>query len=409
MIIQGNTPFQIKAPFQPNSIQSPIPAAKPKTVVKPPETGLPRFMNYYADYSGCGHWRMIWPEQIMNAHSKAVVHGTTVMNGDPRYYGGVKGVRIQRQATPQQLEFVKFLRNIADKTGMRLIYEIDDKDGWQIVFFIQGQAGTGKSTYVLNVCKQFYEDEDVGIMSNNIQRQFGLSDLVDKMIYIAPEIKRDFSMEQGEFQSIVSGDKVTINIKFKQSRFETWKIPGVLAGNESPDFIDNSGSIQRRIVSIKFTEKVKEGDLMLGKKLRDELPNILQKCNKIYLEKSLKHGRSNIWTVLPKYFENTRDLLAQATNPLIHFLCSGKLEFGKDLYIPEKTFVQLFNTHCNDNNYSRHRFNPDFYMGPFYQKNITVQLASRKKYPKDTHLTRDEFCSRLMTMRDSILINKLFI
>jgi hypothetical protein len=126
MIIQGNVPFQLNTPVRPNSVQPNASIVKPKTVAAPAEVGLPRFMNYYADYSGCGHWRMIWPEQIMNAHSKAVVHGTTVMNGDPRYYGGVRGVRIQRQATPQQLEFVKFLRNMADKTGMRLIYEIDD-------------------------------------------------------------------------------------------------------------------------------------------------------------------------------------------------------------------------------------------------------------------------------------------
>ena len=36
----------------------------------------------------------------------------------------------------------------------RLIYEIDAKDGWQVIFFIQGQAGTGKSTYANSVCKQ---------------------------------------------------------------------------------------------------------------------------------------------------------------------------------------------------------------------------------------------------------------
>jgi hypothetical protein len=93
---------------------------------QPPELGLPRFINYYADYSGCGHWRMIWPEQVMNAHSKAVVHGTTVMNGDGRQYAHTKGVRIQRQATPQQLDFVKFLRKLADQQNFRLIYEIDD-------------------------------------------------------------------------------------------------------------------------------------------------------------------------------------------------------------------------------------------------------------------------------------------
>ena len=130
MFIQGNHPL--------NQVNPTIPMANINTMIlnqqqptqeeapTPPEQNLPRFMNYYADYSGCGHWRMIWPEQIMNAHGKAVVHGTTVMNVDPRYYTQCKGVRIQRQATPQQLEFVKFLRQVANEQNFRLIYEIDD-------------------------------------------------------------------------------------------------------------------------------------------------------------------------------------------------------------------------------------------------------------------------------------------
>ncbi len=130
MFIQGNLPFQninpnmggIPFAGQPQP-QQPQPQPQPEM---PPEAQLPRFLNYYADYSGCGHWRMIWPEQVLNAHSKAVVHGTTVMNADPRYYTQTKGVRIQRQATPQQLEFVKFLREMANQQNFRLIYEIDD-------------------------------------------------------------------------------------------------------------------------------------------------------------------------------------------------------------------------------------------------------------------------------------------
>jgi hypothetical protein len=109
-------------PFQTNPNPQP-----PKQDLSPqPEVNLPRFLNYYADYSGCGHWRMLWPEQVMNAHSKAIVQGTTVMNVDERYYIQTKGVRIQRQATPAQLEFVKWLRQLADKNNFRLIYEIDD-------------------------------------------------------------------------------------------------------------------------------------------------------------------------------------------------------------------------------------------------------------------------------------------
>ena len=122
-------------PFQSNPFQSALPMGmaprkspvqQQPVIEKPRELQLPRFMNYYADYSGCGHWRMLWPEQVMNAHGKAVVHGTTVMNGDPRQYVAVKGVRIQRQATPQQLDFIKFLRKTADAQDFRLIYEIDD-------------------------------------------------------------------------------------------------------------------------------------------------------------------------------------------------------------------------------------------------------------------------------------------
>tara|TARA_A100001515_G_scaffold41634_2_gene32790 strand:- start:1585 stop:2823 length:1239 start_codon:yes stop_codon:yes gene_type:complete len=135
MIHTGQLPFQptgmpgrpVAAPFQ--RVQAPPPVQQiPKKRPEPelPELKVPRFLNYYADYSGCGHWRMIWPEQVMNAHQKAVVHGTTVMNGDERYYVMTKGIRIQRQATPTQLDFVKYLRKVCDKNNIRLIYEIDD-------------------------------------------------------------------------------------------------------------------------------------------------------------------------------------------------------------------------------------------------------------------------------------------
>ncbi len=124
-IQQGNLPFQ-QTPFQQTPFNNQAVQQKQPEPPKPPENELPRFLNYYADYSGCGHWRMIWPEQVLNAHNKAVVHGTTVMNADPRYYIQAKGVRIQRQATPQQLEFVKFLRQLANQNNFRLIYEIDD-------------------------------------------------------------------------------------------------------------------------------------------------------------------------------------------------------------------------------------------------------------------------------------------
>ena len=97
-----------------------------KQDITPPEQNLSRVIQYYADYSGCGFWRMIWPEHLLNAFNLMTVHGSTVMNLDPRYYIHTKVVRIQRQATSHQLKFVQFLKEISKEIGFRLIYEIDD-------------------------------------------------------------------------------------------------------------------------------------------------------------------------------------------------------------------------------------------------------------------------------------------
>jgi len=97
-----------------------------KQDITPPEQNLSRVIQYYADYSGCGFWRMIWPEHLLNAFNLMTVHGCTVMNLDPRYYIHTKVVRIQRQATSHQLKFVQFLKEISKEIGFRLIYEIDD-------------------------------------------------------------------------------------------------------------------------------------------------------------------------------------------------------------------------------------------------------------------------------------------
>lgn len=90
------------------------------------ETSLPRALNYYADYGGCGHWRMIWPESSLNAYSKACISGLTSMVLDLRFYQGLKAIRMQRQATPIQKSFIEELHKHKDQIGYRLIYEVDD-------------------------------------------------------------------------------------------------------------------------------------------------------------------------------------------------------------------------------------------------------------------------------------------
>lgn len=100
--------------------------------------------------------------------------------------------------------------------------------------FFKGMASSGKSTIVLKVAKQFYDPIDVGTLSNNHEKKFGLSQLHDKLLFVAPEIKSDLQIEQAEFQSIVSGEDIAIAVKHKVAFSKQWTVPGVLAGNEVP-------------------------------------------------------------------------------------------------------------------------------------------------------------------------------
>ena len=90
------------------------------------EVDLPKSLNFIADHSGCGFWRLFWPSDQLNSRMQSVVMSICMMIGDENFYKPLKTVRIQRQATPQQLEFVKWLVQIKQTIGFNLIYEIDD-------------------------------------------------------------------------------------------------------------------------------------------------------------------------------------------------------------------------------------------------------------------------------------------
>jgi ABC-type molybdenum transport system ATPase subunit/photorepair protein PhrA len=90
----------------------------------------------------------------------------------------------------------------------RLCFDVNEIDGWQVIPFIKGIAQSGKSTLITKVCRKFYETEDVAVLSNNIEKKFGLSSIVNGFMFISPEVKGDLQLEQAEFQSLVSGEDV---------------------------------------------------------------------------------------------------------------------------------------------------------------------------------------------------------
>ena len=261
----------------------------------------------------------------------------------------------------------------------RLCFDVNELDGWQVIPFLKGIAQSGKSTLITKVARKFYECEDVAVLSNNIEKKFGLQSIHKGFVFISPEIKGDLQLEQAEFQSMVSGEDVSVARKNEAALSMQWKTPGILGGNEVPNWKDNSGSILRRLATVNFCRQIAPdvADPHLDDKLELEMPAILCKCLRAYLEYSSKYADKDIWNVLPKYFKQVQNQVATVTNSLQHFLCSEKFSFAKDLFIPQKIFVAQFNQHCRENNLGTFRFNPDFYAGPFSSKELEVRVESK--------------------------------
>ena len=120
--------FTPPKPFQSFSPIAPVapPQQQPAQKEKPTEAHLPRIVQYGADTSGCGLYRLGWVNHLLNYQGRAMVCDSTVMVTDPRFYHNVKSIRLQRQALNAQRDFVKFLKSIQKDCGFKLIYEVDD-------------------------------------------------------------------------------------------------------------------------------------------------------------------------------------------------------------------------------------------------------------------------------------------
>lgn len=240
---------------------------------------------------------------------------------------------------------------------------------------------THNSTIITKIVKQFYESNDVGVLSNNIEKKFGLAALKDKFLFIGPEIKGNLALEQTEFQSIITGEDVQIAEKHKNAYNVVWYVPGILAGNEVPSYTDNSGSVSRRLLIFKFNRKVEKGDHRLGKKLLKEIPYIIQACNRGFQETINTHGELDIWNIVPQYFKETKEDMAANSNSLVAFLKSDSVSLDKDKYVREKVFIEAFNDFCKRTNAKAPKWRTDYYSSIFYSYGLNILVDQKLPYP----------------------------
>ena len=169
-----------------------------------PGEGLKRAMNFYADYGGCGLWRMSWPEFMINGYGKGIINGLTQMVVDPNFYKGISAVRLQRQATPEQLKFIEFLKLVQQEHGFKIIYEVDD------VVFAEDIPHFNKSRDAF----------DKAEIKDSIHKILGL---VDEMCVVSPYMRDYYKRKTGKQEISVIPNyapKFWLNDHYNPSKIE---------------------------------------------------------------------------------------------------------------------------------------------------------------------------------------------
>lgn len=215
----------------------------------------------------------------------------------------------------------------------RLLYPLGSKDDWQIVPFLKGTAGTGKST-IAEVMQSLFQEKDMEVMSVSGEKTFGLQGFRGKRVWFMMEVKRGLNLSQADFQSMVSGERVSIAEKYKTAVTERWRAPGLMCGNECPGWLDSGGSIKRRLAIFPFRTKIRACDARPGLQNRIknyELGALLFKCAYAYLQQLETAPGKSFWDQAPEEF-NTEGLLMQSeTDPVMKVLLDTRLERYDDV------------------------------------------------------------------------------
>jgi len=245
----------------------------------------------------------------------------------------------------------------------RLFFEVREKDNWQCMMFIKGQANTGKSTFI-EIIEHLFNQKDIGVIGQTLEKTFGLQNLWNKRLIVSSDIPNKISekLDATMLQKMVSGEKVPIAVKNGEAKYVDWKPTMLWAGNFLPDYSDKSGSVSRRLAIIDMGKKVVSKDAGLKNRiLETEIISLLIKFIKAYLFFLDKFGN----TVFEdwgkkfgiKYFDKAREEFKQENDILYAFLTappnSNKtkssniwIEYKEGSITPLETFKKRFKAYA---------------------------------------------------------------
>ena len=206
----------------------------------------------------------------------------------------------------------------------RLFFEVSALDNWQVMPYLVGVGGAGKSLILL-VIERLFKKGAVGNLAAKREDVFGMANLVGKEVVIGRDMpaKLSGSLSQEIMQCMTSGEGMEIPRKNDVAMQVPWTIPTIMGSNHMPDYVNTGNNIGRRFASFRFDNIITDPQEDIFERIcREELVNIAVKSVRSYhaLRAKVRVNGGGFWKNVPAKMLEWQGKLAAATNKLHAFL-----------------------------------------------------------------------------------------
>ena len=214
----------------------------------------------------------------------------------------------------------------------RMFFQTGQLDNFQVMAFLVGLGGTGKSIIISGIVKLWFSITARAHLAGKREEIFGMANLAGKEVILGIDMPAKLSgaIPQEMMQSMVSGDGMEVPRKRDVALHVDWKVPGMMASNHMPDYVNTGNNVARRLVTFRFDNVISAPQEDLAERIAaEELVAIAAKavrCYHAFRAKAKVMG--GFWKTVPPKMLEWQSKLAAATNKLHAFLDMSPDERG---------------------------------------------------------------------------------
>ena len=261
--------------------------------------------------------------------------------------------------------FDKFIAECADNEPSRIQYLTDllgylpfENNRLEKIFVLVGEGQNGKSTFckVLESLISSTNERDnsqsvTHIQPSTFDKGTELIQLENSVLNLAYDISYDLRGCESALKSIASGDTISGNLKFHDTRSFTPRCKLIMTSNRMIRVNDDSYGMRRRLMFCKFAHDFTgHEDTCLIDKLKAELPGIFNKMYKAYkalLEREKELGNRAIRPCIDQ--EEFMSDFSQAVSPVAAFWAERKEEYMSCREVKKSEIFDDFKAFCERN------------------------------------------------------------